>query len=108
MDEPALRGLVGPVAVRTAAFTYVRFHGRNAAKWWRHDEAWERYDFLYSEAELAQWVPRVRAVAEGANRAFIAFNNHPRGQAVQNARTFRALPAAQDESISLAERSFLA
>jgi uncharacterized protein YecE (DUF72 family) len=91
VDEPALKGLIGPISVRTNDFAYVRFHGRNAAKWWRHDEPWERYDFLYSEAELAEWVPRVRTVAEGADRAFIAFNNHPRGQAVQNARAFRTL-----------------
>ncbi|RPF49478.1 uncharacterized protein YecE (DUF72 family) [Thermodesulfitimonas autotrophica] len=89
VDEPRLKGLVGPVAVRTADFAYVRFHGRNAAKWWRHGEAWERYDYLYSQEELEEWVPRVRSVAEGSKRTFVAFNNHPRGQAVQNARMLR-------------------
>jgi uncharacterized protein YecE (DUF72 family) len=91
VDGPPLRGLVGPAAVRTAGFAYVRFHGRNAAKWWRHGEAWERYDYLYSEKELAEWLPRVRSVAEGAGRTFVAFNNHPRGQAVENARMLREM-----------------
>lgn len=86
VDEPRLKGLVGPVAVRTTDFAYVRFHGRNAPKWWRHGKAWERYDYLYSREELEEWLPRVRSVAGGSRRIFIAFNNHPRGQAVQNAR----------------------
>jgi len=91
VDEPRLRGLVGPVAVRTASFAYVRFHGRNAAKWWRHGEAWERYDYLYSEEELKEWVPKIGSVARGADRTFVAFNNHPRGQAVENARLLREM-----------------
>ncbi|MEW6182094.1 MAG: DUF72 domain-containing protein [Bacillota bacterium] len=91
VDEPRLKGLVGPVAVRTASFGYVRFHGRNAAKWWKHGQPWERYDYLYSDAELTEWIPGVQAVARETDRVFIAFNNHPRGQAVQNARVFRSM-----------------
>ncbi|MGQ9512863.1 DUF72 domain-containing protein [Thermodesulfitimonas sp.] len=91
VDEPRLKGLVGPVAVRTASFAYIRFHGRNAAKWWQHREAWERYDYLYSEKELGEWLPKIEGVARGATRAFIAFNNHPRGQAVANARLLREM-----------------
>jgi len=34
VDEPALEGLMPPVAVVTAADAYVRFHGRNARNWW--------------------------------------------------------------------------
>lgn len=91
VDEPRLKGLVGPVTVRTAGFAYVRFHGRNAAKWWRHGEPWERYDYLYSQAELGEWVPRIKSMAEGAKRVFVAFNNHPRGQAVANARMLQEM-----------------
>ena len=34
VDEPALEGLMPPVAVVTAEDAYVRFHGRNARNWW--------------------------------------------------------------------------
>ena len=44
VDEPRLRGLVPPVAQATADLAYVRFHGRNAQKWWEHEQAYERYD----------------------------------------------------------------
>src|SRR5947209_15871083 len=57
VDEPGLKGLMPRVAVATSPIGYVRFHGRNAAKWWHHEHAFERYDYLYTEDELAEWVP---------------------------------------------------
>jgi uncharacterized protein YecE (DUF72 family) len=93
VDEPGLPNLVRPVAAATAEIAYVRFHGRNAAKWWHHTEAWERYDYEYSEGELAEWVPRLRCLAEQAHTVYVVFNNHPRGQAINNARVLRRLLA---------------
>lgn len=89
VDEPALRGLPGPAVACTAPVAYVRFHGRNAAKWWHHEQAYERYDYLYTEEELREWVPGIRSLANEAERVFVAFNNHYRGQAVINARMLR-------------------
>lgn len=40
VDEPRLPGLMPPVAVATGPVAYVRFHGRNSAKWYNHTEAW--------------------------------------------------------------------
>jgi uncharacterized protein YecE (DUF72 family) len=42
VDEPELQGLFPPLALATSALGYIRFHGRNGAKWWRHKEGWER------------------------------------------------------------------
>ena len=53
VDEPALRGLMPRVSAATSPVAYVRFHGRNAQNWWKHEEAWQRYDYLYTEQELA-------------------------------------------------------
>lgn len=91
VDEPQLKGLIKPRAVRTSPLAYVRFHGRNAAKWWQHQHPFERYDYLYSKDELQQWIPRIRQLEAGAERVFVAFNNHYRGQAVQNARMLREM-----------------
>ena len=30
----------------------MRLHGRNAAQWWTHDKSEDRYNYLYSAAEL--------------------------------------------------------
>jgi uncharacterized protein YecE (DUF72 family) len=91
VDEPALRGLMPPVAVATGPVAYVRFHGRNAAKWFEHKEAWERYDYTYSRDELKEWVPRLEALEEQSELALVYFNNHYRGQGFQGARDLLAL-----------------
>jgi uncharacterized protein YecE (DUF72 family) len=86
VDEPRLPNLPPPVVRATAPMAYVRFHGRNRQKWWTHAEAWERYDYLYSEAELLEWVPKIRSLADITQNCYAFFNNHARGQAVTNAQ----------------------
>jgi uncharacterized protein YecE (DUF72 family) len=82
VDEPPLRGLMPPVVRATSEVAYVRFHGRNAEKWWKHDQAWERYDYTYSEQELQDWVPRIRDLDSAAPLTLVYANNHYRGQSV--------------------------
>jgi uncharacterized protein YecE (DUF72 family) len=91
VDQPRLKGLLPPVAVATAPVAYVRFHGRNAAKWWQHEEAWERYDYTYSRDELSEWVPKIRTLASDSDRVLIYMNNHWQGQAIESARQMRDL-----------------
>jgi len=86
VDEPRLKGLLPPIATATTPTGYIRFHGRNAAKWYTHRQAYERYDYLYSAEELKEWLPRIQRLREKTRRIFIAFNNHFGGQAVTNAR----------------------
>ncbi|HLY94930.1 MAG TPA: DUF72 domain-containing protein, partial [Gaiellaceae bacterium] len=42
----------------------------------RGSSAAERFDYLYSEAELAEWVPTLRELAGQAQQAFAVFNNN--------------------------------
>lgn len=86
VDSPALKGLPGMHAVTTGDLAYVRFHGRNAQKWWKHEQAYQRYDYLYSAEELKAWVTPLLALEEAAGEVFVCFNNHFIGQAVVNAR----------------------
>jgi uncharacterized protein YecE (DUF72 family) len=91
VDQPRLKGLIPPVAEATSSIGYVRFHGRNAKKWWQHEEAWERYDYSYSDEELEEWVPKLRKLDEATDNTFVFANNHWQGQAVQTARQLRML-----------------
>jgi len=91
VDEPDLRGLFPRVAVATSKLGYVRFHGRNAVKWFNHKEAWERYDYLYSRDELAEWIPKVRQIADAAEDTYVFFNNCHQGQAAINASQMQQL-----------------
>lgn len=99
VDEPRLRGLVPPEARATSAVAYVRFHGRNSAKWWNHRESYERYDYLYSQEELSQWVPEISALAGRAETVYLSMNNHYRGQAVVNARMLRDMLKVAGEKV---------
>ncbi|MFQ6016291.1 MAG: DUF72 domain-containing protein [Anaerolineae bacterium] len=91
VDQPRFKNLIPPIAEVTSAVAYVRFHGRNAAKWWKHEEAWERYDYTYSDEELQEWVPKIQGLEEKADQTFIFTNNHWRGQAVDAARQLKML-----------------
>lgn len=88
VDEPHLKGLMPPVAAATSNIGYVRFHGRNAKNWWKHEETYQRYDYLYSEDELSDWVPRVTDIEDQTSKTYVFFNNHYQGKSAQNARMF--------------------
>ena len=68
VDEPDLPRLLRPTSEVTGDFGYVRFHGRNAAKWWTGDNA-SRYDYLYNQGELGEWVDRIKDNPRAGARA---------------------------------------
>lgn len=94
VDEPRLPGLMPPVARVTGPVAYVRFHGRNAKKWWHHEQAWERYDYTYTQEELREWVPKIQGLDRQATRVMVYANNHYRAQSVDTVRTLKNLLAA--------------
>ncbi len=91
VDEPPLPNLLPPVAEATAEIGYVRFHGRNSAKWWQHEQAYERYDYSYTPQELSEWLPKIHKLDSVAEKTFIFANNHWRGQAVSTIRQLRLM-----------------
>jgi uncharacterized protein YecE (DUF72 family) len=91
VDEPQLPKLLPPVAEVTSNIGYVRFHGRNAAKWWQHEHAYERYDYTYSAEEIREWLPRIDKLNSLADKTFIFANNHWRGQAISTIRQLRVM-----------------
>ncbi len=93
VDEPLLPGLLPPIAVATSPIGYVRFHGRNASKWYEHRQAWERYDYTYTVEELREWVPRIQTLATAAREVLVFANNHWQGQAIDTIRKLRMLLA---------------
>lgn len=87
VDEP----FFPRVARVTAPVAYVRFHGRNAQKWWRHEHAWERYDYTYAEEELKEWTPKIQEMDRLADKTFVFANNHYRAQGIATARQLKML-----------------
>lgn len=94
VDEPQLgSGSVPTVLeVTNPDLVIVRFHGRNYRTWYaRVKTTGERFDYLYNEQELQEWVPNLRTLAEGAREVHALFNNNAQDYAVQNARQLRMM-----------------
>jgi len=70
----------------TSPMAYVRFHGRNAETWnVRGGSAAERFDHLYDEDELREWVPALGELSERAEEAYAFFNNNNQTNGVAQA-----------------------
>jgi len=91
VDEPRLPNLLPPLAEATSNIGYVRFHGRNSAKWWEHEHAYERYDYSYSPQELSEWLPKIKQLDSITEKTFVFANNHWRGQAVSTIRQLKVM-----------------
>ena len=75
------KNLVPTVVATTSPTAYVRFHGRNAGTWnKRTGSAAERFDHLYSEEELDEWVEPLRELAGESESVYAMFNNNGRSQ----------------------------
>ena len=78
------KNLVPTVVAVTSRLSYVRFHGRNAATWnVRGRSAAERFDYLYGEEELREWVEPLRELAGRAEEVYAFFNNNGRSRAAE-------------------------
>ncbi len=97
VDEPQFRSLMPPLAVATSPVGYVRFHGRNYKTWWKGDSK-TRYDYLYREDELKEWVPKIRDLDRQADVVYVFMNNCFGGQAAKNAADMQKLLVETEES----------
>lgn len=87
IDEPKFSTSVKQDLTATDELTYLRLHGRNAEKWWKHQDAWERYDYFYQAENIRRLAAKLKQLAGKSPRSkfYVFFNNHARGQAVANA-----------------------
>ena len=94
VDAPPTRAsnVLPPVAAATHRVAYVRFHGRNVKTWnIRSEKSSDRFDWMYSADELAEWVPKVGELAGQADEVYALFNNNRDDYAPRSAATFRGL-----------------
>ena len=98
VDGPqGLRSSVPPlVAVTSPELAIVRFHGRRAETW----EATgipvvERFRYLYSADELAEWLPRIREAAQEAHEMHVLMNNCYANYGSTNARELASMIEAE-------------
>jgi uncharacterized protein YecE (DUF72 family) len=107
VDAPETGGTNVPetLVATTTPMAYVRFHGRNASTWnVRGGSAAHRFDYLYGEGELREWVPPLRELSNQAEEAYAFFNNNNQtngvAQAPAGAQLLRKL--LEEESVPVA------
>jgi uncharacterized protein YecE (DUF72 family) len=92
IDEPKFRFSVRQDFMpNVKSFYYMRLHGRNAAEWWDHDHAEDRYNYLYSEEELEPIADAVRTARALVKKQYVYMNNHFAAQAIADATVLRHL-----------------
>ena len=86
IDEPKCRFSIRQnLLPNVRGFYYLRLHGRNAAAWWRHERMEDRYDYLYSAAELKPYAETAVAVRALVKKMCLYLNNHFAAKSVANA-----------------------
>lgn len=101
---------------------YIRLHGRNEGAWYAHAPKVQtsitsahangtkatytagetpngsaRYCYDYSDEELAQFIPIIKAAGREGKKVQVYFNNHPNGSGARNAISLRKM-IEKDES----------
>jgi uncharacterized protein YecE (DUF72 family) len=88
IDQPLIGRSLKASEISTAPVGYIRLHGRRYDTWFSDDPelpSHERYNYLYSQAELAPWAHRIRTVQKSSRTTFVITNNHFEGKGVVNA-----------------------
>jgi uncharacterized protein YecE (DUF72 family) len=96
VDAPATANAVPRLCVATAPLSVFRLHGRNVEGWLRQlrgeePSVREKYDYLYTEGELAEIKNAAEAMTEHADDVFVSFNNNNRDYPVRNALALKRM-----------------
>src|SRR5262249_18346579 len=88
------RDSIPPVLAATAPdLAVARLHGHSDK--WDSKDIHARFGYRYTEAELTEWAPKVRALASGAEETHVLFNNCYRNYAQVNAQRLAELLRSQ-------------
>src|SRR4051812_546906 len=86
IDEPKFRFSIRQNFLpNVEGLYYMRLHGRNAKQWWKHQSSEDRYNYLYADAELSEFVETVNAARSLVRKLYLYTNNHFSAKSVANA-----------------------
>ncbi len=86
IDEPKFRFSIRQNFLpNVEGLYYMRLHGRNAKQWWKHQSSEDRYNYLYADAELSEFVETVDAARTLVKKLYLYTNNHFSAKSVANA-----------------------
>jgi len=118
-DMPQLKNLPDGTVMGTpfiGSNAYIRLHGRNEGAWYAHAPKAQtsitsthangakatytagespngsaRYCYDYSDEELAQFIPIIKAAGREGKKVQVYFNNHPNGSGAKNAKQLKEM-----------------
>lgn len=100
IDQPVIGDSIPPTSYVTGKAAYIRFHGRNYEKWFAaSDDPAERYNYLYTEQELAPWVEKIREILEKKIDTYVITNNHWHGKAAHTALMIRNKVTGEKQNV---------
>ena len=104
VDAPTAAGAVPRLTEVTSPVDVFRLHGRNAEGWLRQvrgeePAVREKYDYLYTDAELRELMPEIDQVADDAEQVYVSFNNNNRDYPVRNALMLKRLLGQPADSL---------
>ncbi len=93
VDEPqGFKSSLPPIAEATSDIAVIRFHGRNRETWEKGGiTVAERFNYLYSEDELKEWLPRIKHLSSVTRQLHVLFNNCYQDKAVTNGRQIQLM-----------------
>ncbi|MGW6025444.1 DUF72 domain-containing protein [Streptomyces sp. NPDC055099] len=89
MNQALPSSLPPGAPVTSPRLSVVRFHGRSTA--WGQGSKEDRFRYAYADDELAEWIPRLRALAEQTEQVHVLFNNCCADAAVRAAEAMARL-----------------
>lgn len=84
---------IPPVLAATSNLAVVRFHGHSDK--WTSKDIYERFGYRYSHAELTEWAPKLRGLADQVDQTHVLMNNCYSDYAQTNAEDLTALLAGE-------------
>jgi uncharacterized protein YecE (DUF72 family) len=88
------RSSIPPILEATSDLAVVRFHGHSDK--WTSKNIYEKFGYLYSERELADWAPKLAKLADHAETTHVLMNNCYRDYAQRNAQQLISLLAGEN------------
>jgi uncharacterized protein YecE (DUF72 family) len=90
VDMPqGYKSSIPPIVAATSDLAVVRFHGHSDK--WTSKDIYEKFGYLYSKKELAEWVPKLKGLAAETDRTHVLTNNCYSDYAQRNAATLTEL-----------------
>jgi len=95
IDQPLIGRSLDATEYVTAPVGYVRLHGRNYDQWFEAEKPHDRYNYLYSEAELTGWKDKIERITHKAEVTYVIANNHFEAKGAVNALQLKHMLSGQ-------------